>query len=83
MINKPWEKFKADLLALELSATPIIVNAWTTINDQALFLKSHIAVIDSFPKKDYLSNREKNARLFIAKPHYDRLVEFYLLKTQL
>ena len=83
MIKKPWEDFRKELLLLPKSNQPITVDREGVIIDEELFVKSHIAVIDQFPKKENLSNREKDARLFIAKPHYDRLTAYYILKTQL
>lgn len=78
-----WEEFKQKLIALPKSDVAIKIERMGTIVDEELFVSSHIRTIDSYPKKENLSQREKDARIRIAKPHYDRLMVYYLLKTQL
>lgn len=79
----PWPELREKLLALPKGTDPVEVRRGDVIVDEELFVNSHIRVIDQFPKKPNLTNAEKNARLNIAKPHYDRLHAYYLLKTQL
>lgn len=78
-----WIQLKAALLKIKNSGPPIKIERLGIINDEELFIKTHIAVVDKYP--DIVPRTEANnrARLLIAKPHYDRLLAYYLLKTQL
>jgi hypothetical protein len=78
-----WPQLKEALLNLTLSDQPVKVARHDTIIDEALFLKSHIAVVDRYPKVDPPTHANNRARLLIAKPHFDRLMAYYLIKTQL
>ena len=79
----PWPELKPLLLALPKGNDEMRISVFEVIVDEELYVKSHIATIDQYPNKPNLSNREKDARLFIAKPHYDRMMAYYFLKTQL
>jgi len=83
MINIPWPELKEKLLNLNLSDNPVKVESIGVIHDEALFIKRHIAVVDKYPKIDPPTHANNRARLIIAKPHFDRLQAYYLLKTQL
>lgn len=83
MSGMPWPELRAAVLALDLSQPQVLVTREGNIIDEKKFIESHVRVIDQFPKKPHLTNSEKNARLFIAKPHYDRLYAYYVLRTQL
>jgi len=78
-----WPKLKAALLSLNLSDQPVTIERHGVINDEALFLKTHIAVVDKYPQITPRTEANNRHRLTIAKPHYDRLMAYYLLKTQL
>jgi hypothetical protein len=83
MSKIPWLELKEKLLNLSKACEPITVERLGVIIDEEIFLKSHIAVIDQYPKKENLSHKEMSARLYIAKPHYDRLLAYFIMKTQL
>jgi hypothetical protein len=51
--------------------------------NEATFLKTHITVVDKYPQISPRTEANNRARLLIAKPHFDRLMAYYLLKTQL
>jgi hypothetical protein len=83
MKNIPWPELKEKLLKLKIEESPVYISQHETVVDEKKFIDTHIATIDSAPRKDDLTNREKAYRLFVVKPHYDRLLAYYLLKTQL
>lgn len=82
-VDMTWEVFKENLLKLPKGKTPITIGPEALVLDEKRFVDTHIAVIDSIPKKKDYSNAEKSFRLYVAKPHYDRLAIYYILKTEL
>jgi len=78
-----WPELKEKLLNLKLSDQPVRVAQHNVIVDEALFLKTHIAVVDKYPQISPRTEANNRHRLIIAKPHFDRLLAYYLLKTQL
>ena len=78
-----WEKLRAELLKIKNSGSPIVIERSGIIHDEELFIKTHIAVVDKYPQITPRTEANNRARLLIAKPHYDRLLAYYLLKTQL
>lgn len=78
-----WEELKSKLLKLKLSDSPVTIERLGVINDEALFLKNHIKVVDKYPQISPRTEVNNRARLIVAKPHYDRLMAYYLVKTQL
>lgn len=79
----PWEELKQKLLALVSNNEPIIVERLGTIVSEEAFIKTHIAVVDKYPQINPRTEANNRARLLIAKPHFDRLMAYYLVKTQL
>lgn len=78
-----WESLKAALVNIKNSGSPVVVERLGVINDEELFIKTHIAVVDKYPDIRPRTDANNRARLLIAKPHFDRLLAYYLLKTQL
>ncbi len=80
-----WEQLRAALLKLNVknSGAPVMVERLGIINDEELFIKTHITVVDKYPQISPRTDANNRARLLIAKPHFDRLLAYYLLKTQL
>jgi len=78
-----WQELKAALLKLSLTDNQITIERLGTILDEKSFLKTHIAVVDKYPQISPRTEANNRARLSIAKPHFDRLMAYYLVKTQL
>lgn len=78
-----WDQLKAALLNLPISDSPVTVERLGVITDERLFLQTHITVVDKYPQISPRTDANNRARLLIAKPHFDRLMAYYLLKTQL
>lgn len=78
-----WEELKAALLKLPISEQPVKIERLGIIVDEALFLKTHITVVDKYPQISPRTEANNRARLIVAKPHFDRLMAYYLIKTQL
>jgi hypothetical protein len=83
MIKMPWPELKEKLLALTKSESPVKIERLGTIMNEERFVYTHIKVIDSATQKENLTLRQKHFKLYIAAPHYERLLAYYLLKTQL
>jgi hypothetical protein len=79
----PWPELKEKLLALPKTENPVFVERLGNIIDEDLFVKKHIMVVDSIPPGDKLTQRQKHFRVHIVYPHYNRLLAYYTLKTQL
>ena len=78
-----WPELRMKLLALPIGVDPIVVSKHETIIDEQKFLNSHIHFIDLYPPRPNLTQKEKDFRKFVVKPHYDRLLAYYIIKTQL
>lgn len=78
-----WKELKAKLLQLPTSNQPITIERLGTIINEEQFLKTHITVVDNYPDIRPRTDANNRARLIVAKPHYDRLMAYYLLKTEL
>lgn len=83
MKNIPWVELKSKLELLPTSNLPITIDKLGTILDEKTFIKSHISTVDSAPVKDSYTDKEKRYRLYVVKPFYDRLMMYYILKTEL
>lgn len=78
-----WPQLKEALLSLPIGNQPIQIEHHAVILNEATFLKTHITVVDNYPQISPRTEANNRARLLIAKPHFDRLMAYYLLKTQL
>ena len=78
-----WPQLKQALLLLPKTGEPVTVSHFEKIIDEEKFVKTHIAVVDKYPKTEPATEANNRHRLLIAKPHYDRLLAYYNLKTQL
>ena len=78
-----WPEFKEALLKLPILGEPITIERLGVILDEKKFLETHIKVVDSYPDIKPRTEANNRARLIVAKPHYDRLMAYYLLKTEL
>jgi hypothetical protein len=78
-----WNELKAALLLLPISDQPVTVERLGVITDEKQFIKTHIAVVDKYPQINPRTEANNRHRLTIAKPHFDRLMAYYILKTQL
>lgn len=83
MIKIPWPELKEKLKALVKTESPIHIERLGVITNEENFVTTHIAVVDKATKKENLTLREKHFKLYIAAPHYERLLAYYILKTQL
>lgn len=83
MKDIPYDQLRQKLLELPKSKNPITIERLGVIMDEEKFIKTHIAVVDSYPRKENPTIREKQGRFFIALPHYKRLLAYYFIKTQL
>ena len=82
MSTLSWPELKQRILKLEKSNNPVVVERLGTIIDEELFIKTHITVVDKYPQTTPRTHANNRARLIIAKPHFDRLMAYYLLKTE-
>ena len=78
-----WPEFKEALLKLPILGQPVTIERLGVILDEKRFLETHIRVIDNYPQVSPRTEANNRARLIVAKPHYDRLMAYYLLKTEL
>ena len=78
-----WVELKAALLQLPISDQPITIERFGTITSEETFLRTHITVVDKYPQISPRTEANNRARLILAKPLFDRLYAYYLLKTQL
>lgn len=78
-----WDQLKASLLNLPISDSPVTVERLGVITDEKSFIKTHIAVVDKYPQISPRTEANNRARILIAKPHFDRLLAYYIVKTQL
>jgi len=83
MTKIAWPELKQKVLALVKTKSPIKVERIGVIIDEEVFVNTHIKVVDSALQKENLSLRQKHFKLYIAAPHYERLLAYYYLKTQL
>lgn len=83
MIKLPWPELKQKVLALVKTGNPIHIERLGIITDEEAFVKTHINVVDSATKTENLTIRQKHFKLYVAAPHYQRLLAYYTLKTQL
>lgn len=70
-------------MKLPKSTEPIVIERLGVITNEDVFLKTHITVVDNYPQISPRTEANNRARLLIAKPHFDRLMAYYLIKTQL
>lgn len=79
-----WKQLRAALLNINTSDSTVKIEMPPgTILNEKQFLKTHIAVVDKYPQISPRTDKYNLIRLTIAKPHFDRLMAYYLLKTQL
>lgn len=83
MTRIPWPELKAKLLSLPPMPTPMTVERLGVVVDQETFLKTHMRVCEIAQTKDIKTQSGKNYKLYIALPHYDRLLAYYFMVTQL
>lgn len=78
-----WPQLKAALSELVLTEGHVTVERLGIIMNEKVFLETHILVVDKYPQISPRTEANNRARLLIAKPHFDRLMAYYLVKTQL
>jgi hypothetical protein len=78
-----WPELRKALLKLPKNTEPITIERLGIITNENVFLKTHIKVVDNYPQISPRTEANNRARLLIAKPHFDRLMAYYLIKTQL
>lgn len=78
-----WKELKQKIQKLNFSESPIVVETFGSIVDEKRFVESHIVVVDKYSQKSPRTYAHNEARQRIGKPHFDRLLAYYLMKTQL
>jgi hypothetical protein len=79
-----WKTLKNNLLNLNVNNSPVLIEMPPgVIIDEKKFINSHIAVVEKYPQTNPPTHANNKARANIAKPHYDRLLRYYLIKTEL
>lgn len=82
MIKLSWPELKEKILALKKTLDPIYIERLGVITSEETFVRTHIKVVDSAVQKENLTLRQKHFKLYVAAPHYQRLLAYYTLKTQ-
>lgn len=77
-----WTTLKEKVLALPITDEKIKIDNCTIIQDQELFIKSHIRVVDLCPQTKPRTDLNNMRRRVIAYPHYERLRLYYLARTE-
>lgn len=80
----PYPVLREKVLNLNLDdSNNCIIERCGVIVNEKLFVESHIKMIDSYPKKDNMTETEKNIRVRLVQPFYDRLLAYFLVKSVL
>lgn len=78
-----WIKLKKALLNLPIDNQSVFLDRIGTITNSEVFLRTQIAIVDKYPQISPRTLKNNLARKTIAKPAYDRLYAYYLIKTRL
>lgn len=75
-----YSDLKKAILEMPPSPVPMQIKVREKPMHESVFLKCHFEILDNAPSKTTNCIKEKQYRLKVVKPFYDRLYAYYLLK---